>query len=698
MAVWESELNDAEYVNLNTVGIPTYESLQDWFNITQSSGLICGGEFTDNTDGTITVAAGCGIVKTADDILGNTIFFDWPENTNVVLTNNSMNFPYIDYNGGTPVVSATDDFSTVDFTTQFIIGLVYREDTALHILEAGSRRYDFAHRILIQDFEVNGFQRSDGLIINETGTRNFSISEGSFYYISDKHTLVEFDSSGADTFTYHYRDSGIGWTEVADQSQIDNFYYDDDSGTLAEIGNNRYGVAWVYQEFDGDVHVLYGQGSYKLAEANDAQPPLILPTRLSTFAFVVGKVIIYKNASSFTELHSAFDVVFTPSVIIPHNDTISIQGGTTDEYYHLTSAQHALLTGNLYQSHNLLDNSRFSVNSQSTLEDYGSQITLTDVTAGVCSTADTQDIAVGDLFRFDSGDHDTVVGRVTAVTVDTSFTLSDTTLTDSGSPGTGYEAVPGYVAANAHGPNGWGKWSASYDDINIMIVGDEAKVTEVGAVGALAWPTNPISTQHLARFAGRRVTFGAMVTASTASAAYISIYADGHNKVYHPGDGMVRWLEVTADIPANVANFQAQGAIDGAASVIFSAPMLIFGDYIGEGNYVPIPQEYVPLDADEVLLIDNETVSANATKDIFLESSGKIPANAKALQVRVKGTCATAGKTLSAGQSNDVPVMSQVATVPNQGAGRARVSLGDLTVSRDDTFTNVDMAVTGVYL
>ena len=31
--------------------------------------------------------------------------------------------------------------------------------------------------------------------------------------------------------------------------------------------------------------------------------------------------------------------------IFAHNDTNSIQGGTTNEYYHLTNAQHSALTG-----------------------------------------------------------------------------------------------------------------------------------------------------------------------------------------------------------------------------------------------------------------------------------------------------------------------------------------------------------------
>jgi hypothetical protein len=691
MAVWESELNDADYVNFNTVGIPTYENLQDWFNITQSSGLICGGEFADNTDGSITVAAGCGIVKTTDNILGDTIFFDWPENINVTLTNNAINYAYIDYNGGAPVVSSTDDFSTVDFTTQFIIGLIYREDTTLHILEAGSRRFDFAHRILIQDFEVNGFQRSDGLIVNETGTRNFNISEGSFYYISDKHTLAEFDSSGADTFTYLYRDAGTGWTEVADQSQIDNFYYDDDSGTLAEIGNNRYGVAWLYQEFDGDVHVLYGQGSYKLAEANDAQPPLILPTRLSTFAFVVGKVIIYKSATSFTELHSAFDVVFTPSVIIPHNDTISIQGGTTDEYYHLTSAQHTLLTGNLYRSHNLLDNSKFSVNPQSTLEEYGTQITLTDVTFGVCLTANTQGLKEGDLFTFDSGDFSGTIARVDSVVENVSFTLTDTSLTDSGAPGTGYRMVPGYFGATAFGPDGWIRAAS----LPLHIIDGGLNFTPQGANKRVSWPLDPSAESHLKRFRGRTVTFAAYATATAASSAAVAILTSaGFTDAEHSGDGAEQWMEVTVDIPidATEVSFGLWGYISGEA-VQFHKPMLVFGDHIGKGNYAPIPQEEIMFDS-YVTLLSSETISANTSYDLHLLSKGKLPASMKRINTWLTGTSVNVNDTLYTS-----PVGTNLhCTVAGVGAsnnGTTKVLDGLVSLTRGGTWTNVNLFIQG---
>ena len=345
MAVWESELNDADYVNFEKVGIPTYESLQDWLDTTQSAGLLCGGEFTDNTDGSITVDAGCGMVKTVDDALGNTAFFDWAENTNVALSDSLTNWIYIDYNNGSPTVNSTTDFSIVTFTTQFIIGIVYREGTVLHIIEAGSRRFDFAHRVLLQDFEVNGFRRASGLVIEETGTRNIGISEGIMYMLTQRTPLAAIDTSGSDTFTYYYSDGDSGWTEVTGQTQIDNVYYDDGDGTLGELLPNQFGVHWVFQDFSGHVYILYGYDSYKLSAANDAQPPIDVPPFLADFAFISGKVIIEKNASSFAEIHSAFDVVFTPSVIIPHNDLTDIQGGTTDEYYHLTAAEYAALGG-----------------------------------------------------------------------------------------------------------------------------------------------------------------------------------------------------------------------------------------------------------------------------------------------------------------------------------------------------------------
>ena len=77
--------------------------------------------------------------------------------------------------------------------------------------------------------------------------------------------------------------------------------------------------------------------------------------------------------------------------------------------------------------------------------DQGTLISISDITAGVCSTTDTASLAVGDIFRFKSG---IVAGdyEITAVDPGVSFTLSDTGITEH-SAHTGYEVNLSWAAA-----------------------------------------------------------------------------------------------------------------------------------------------------------------------------------------------------------------------------------------------------------
>ncbi|MHA1880402.1 MAG: hypothetical protein ACTSYG_08395, partial [Candidatus Heimdallarchaeota archaeon] len=331
------------------LGSPTYSSLQDWMNVSQSAGKLTGGDITDNGDGTVSVAAGTGFIKTTDSDVGETKFFDWSADSSVSLTDNSPNYIYVEYNAGSPQIVASTSIPS-DKNTNVMLGIVFRDGNDLHITTAGQVVTNYAKKTLWKDIEVNGkIQRVSGMQLSETGTRNIAITSGSYYAGLTKVNFSAFDSSGTDKFTYYYRDSSGGWTKVTDQTQIDKLHYDDGSGTLVELSDQQgwrkyYGVHWVYTTVDGDVIVLYGQGDYLLTDAQNAQPPTSVPDLITSVGGLIGKIIIEKNADTFESVESAFDICFVPYAISSHNELSGLQGGTTDEYYHLTNTQHTDLT------------------------------------------------------------------------------------------------------------------------------------------------------------------------------------------------------------------------------------------------------------------------------------------------------------------------------------------------------------------
>ena len=348
--VWNGTEIEPEYIALDEAGTATYDDLQDWFNTTQSAGKITGGAITDNGDGTLAISAGTGFVKITDSDIGSTNWIDWAASSSIALADNDTNYLYIEYSGGSPCVGISNSLPS-DKNTNIMLGLCYRDGTDLHITSAGQYVANYAKNTFWKDIEINGkFQRVNGIIISETGTRNFALTAGAIYAGQTKVSLSAFDSSIAGTFTYYYRDGSGGWTKVATQTQIDNTHYDDGSGTLATLSNSTgwrtyYGVHWVYMDADGDVFALYGQDDYSLTAAQNAQPPTTIPDLLSDIGGLVGKIIIEKDASSFEKIESAFDVKFTPSVVSSHNELAGLQGGTADEYYHLSSSEYTEITG-----------------------------------------------------------------------------------------------------------------------------------------------------------------------------------------------------------------------------------------------------------------------------------------------------------------------------------------------------------------
>jgi len=336
------EIND-ESVEVDVISGATYDDLNDYLNCIQSAGAISGGTITDDGDGTITVAPGTGIIKSTDDDLGENFFFDW-DTAAVSLTDDSINWIYITYNGGSPEATAETSINNINHHDEFVIGRVYRDGTELHILNVGSYYSNFFHRVCYWGFEVEGFEHATGAVTSETGTRNIAITSGVWYCAMNRFTTNSFDSSGADTFNYWYRDGVGGWTQVTGETQIDNLHYDDGSGTLATLGNTRYGIHWVYMANDGNVDVVYGQGSYRIGQARDANPPSALPGLLTNMSFLVAKIIIQKNDATFTSIETPWATPFTVSVVEEHNDLGGLQGGTTDEYYHLSSSDYNELT------------------------------------------------------------------------------------------------------------------------------------------------------------------------------------------------------------------------------------------------------------------------------------------------------------------------------------------------------------------
>ncbi len=285
----------------------------NWQNYTQSAGRLSGGAVTDGGGGTADIAAGSGYFKTTDSETGVTVLLSWSLVEGLALVDNTVNYIHVNYNAGTPAVQTTTDRTTIELNREFTLARVYRSGTTLHILNSGVNLPNFFRKEHERLILVRGFERASGGEISGTGTRNIASTIGKFWLGLNSITTTAKDTSGADRFTSWYRAAVSGWTEVTDQAQIDNEYYDDGTGTLHELTANRYAVYWVFVHYDSDLHVIYGQDDYKLTEAENAVLPDSLPDQVLNFGTLAAKIIIQKNAASFKSVVSAYKVLFPVS-------------------------------------------------------------------------------------------------------------------------------------------------------------------------------------------------------------------------------------------------------------------------------------------------------------------------------------------------------------------------------------------------
>ena len=331
---------------LAQLGNPTYKTIQDWSNVTQSSGLLTGGILTDDLSGGVNVSALTAIAVVIDSTVGGTVFMDMPAGNVPAssLTDKQTNYICVDYNGGTPVYSVVTDRTAINGTTVFPIGGVFKDGAGLEVTNY-EEITNISRRLIEMNVAIWGVQRVTGATVNEVGTRYLQTTDGLFYYGITKILTSGQNTSVAGEFDYYYRDGSNGWTITEGNTQVDNGYYDDGTGTLHAITPGSYGVMWVFICTEGDIYVMYGQNEYNLTDANNALLPSTLPPYMLFNTVCAAKIIFLQGATHFTDVISAYTKPFaTPSPSI-HNDLSGIQGGQAGQYYHLTAAEHSAVAG-----------------------------------------------------------------------------------------------------------------------------------------------------------------------------------------------------------------------------------------------------------------------------------------------------------------------------------------------------------------
>jgi hypothetical protein len=122
-----------------------------------------------------------------------------------------------------------------------------------------------------------------------------------------------------------------------------NTYYDGGDGVgLVPLPAGTFAVNWIYRDIEHAGHmgrVYCAQPYNTYAEAAGSRPRTDLPAEFGVLGMLVGRIIVEQGQTDGIA-ESAFADVTLEGFVQAHSGLAGLQGGQTDEYFHLSSAQY----------------------------------------------------------------------------------------------------------------------------------------------------------------------------------------------------------------------------------------------------------------------------------------------------------------------------------------------------------------------
>ena len=345
-----SAAHAASAVSMSRVGASTYSTVQQMQDIFHSAGWVSGGVISDAGGGTINVSAGTGLIRTSAASTVSLPYFDWQASNGLAIPTDTVRWVGVEYNAGTPQVTVRTG-NNFNRLTDFMVGVVCNEGGSLHIHQTEHRVGDHAGQMIRAMREIMPLARDEetgGLILSESGDTNryVAVTSGAMWSGLSRFVVAALNTSGLDRFSTYQHVAGV-FTVTASVQVWPNTQYDNGTA-LVTMTANKYASLWYYLTDTGELLMVYGTAEYNTStQAQDEGPPATLPLRVQYTARLVGRIVFQKSATTAALVQSAFEASFAASLASTHGNLAGLQGGTTGEYYHLTSADHTALTGHI---------------------------------------------------------------------------------------------------------------------------------------------------------------------------------------------------------------------------------------------------------------------------------------------------------------------------------------------------------------
>ncbi len=284
-----------------------------------SAGIIEGGEISEGTNtGTFKISAITkALLRTEANSIAPLVSVTLPEQDNQTIPNVDVVY-YVIFSYGDPCTISLSVTSPNGFT-QIPIGKVLKNTSnVVHYITGGYNFGDGIKKLHTRAMSLRALELRHGGMIAYSGTNNFTLSSGMAFGGINQYSLSAYDSINTQ-FTAIYNDGSGGWSEIK-RNTIDYAHYDNLSGLLDTIKNNKYGIHYVFKHIDDQgVFTVYGTGSYSLAEAvlQATQLPDV-PLHLSEFGVFVGAIVVPQTGGSFIKIISPTNQFFDSTPVSNH--------------------------------------------------------------------------------------------------------------------------------------------------------------------------------------------------------------------------------------------------------------------------------------------------------------------------------------------------------------------------------------------
>lgn len=263
-------------------------------------GFVSLPTYTDNGNGTITMSViGYANFLTSLDGNGLLVKMKTPISSPLSLTDNNVNYVYVNYNNGVPTWEVTTSpslfLSCADCVPAY---RVIREGNELHVMNYDTPGTNLDVKMFFKDIALHGIERQTGLTLSTAATRVSTISAGSAWFGVTLNVLAE-NKAGVTGQLYQYYLSSGNWLNSL-VTEYDSTYYSD--------GTNRQSLTagkWVAKYFfmgveaDNDAYYIHGNQYNTSAEALSESLPTP-PLAVTAHAIYVGKIVIQQGATNGT--------------------------------------------------------------------------------------------------------------------------------------------------------------------------------------------------------------------------------------------------------------------------------------------------------------------------------------------------------------------------------------------------------------